>query len=373
MKIANTRNVSNLATASYNTVRSGGKFSAIAVCGTVDGKQVQLCSLPAHLNGNKLPGLRDLRGMIEGRSIVAAAYAIRTEPSRRIAADAQVRILGRAASVLDIVAIRARFIDIQEAFEVRHRVDENEGFDVMCAAWSDDKAVHAIEDAAFQMRMDCEAVHGTYAAHKAAFAPAPAVSLVKVSDSWLPAALVVFTSWAPLKPLHPTVADKYNVRKLANGAIYATTRTGMEYATIGPFATQAAAERGALAHLRSLPAIGVKADFRSVKVDLTKPAAPALQFAAPVFVDNRTNEQIMLDTLALIRHKRLALSTVYTVESDGVNMGSYLAESKPAALDACARAYAYASFAHMETCLGRTLNFEVFAEFVNPLTSRVPS
>lgn len=290
MKTANTRSITKLATASYNTVRSGGKFSAIAVCGTVDGKQVQLCSLPAHLNGNKLPALRDLRGMIEGRSIVAAAYAIRTEPSRSIAADAQMRILGRAASVLDIVAIRARFIDIQEAFEVRHRVDENEGFDVMCAAWSDDKAVHAIEDAAFQMRMDCEAVHGTYAAHKAAFAPAPAVSLVK-------------------------------------------------------------------AH----------------RVDLTKPAAPAPQFAAPVFVDNRTNEQIMLDTLALIRHKRLALSTVYTVESNGVNMGSYLAESKPAALDACARAYAYASFAHMETCLGRTLNFEVFAEFVNPLTSRVPS
>lgn len=288
MKIANTRNVSNLATASYNTVRSGGKFSAIAVCGTVDGKQVQLCSLPAHLNGNKLPGLRDLRGMIEGRSIVAAAYAIRTEPSRRIAADAQVRILGRAASVLDIVVIRARFGAMQDAHALGHRVDADEHFDVMCASWSDDKAVHAIEDAAYQMRLEANAVYGNYADHKAKFAPAPAVSLVK-------------------------------------------------------------------------------------KVNLAKRPAPALQFAAPVFVDNRTNEQVMLDTLALLRQKRLALSTVYTVESDGVNMGSYLAESKPAALDACARAHAFASFAHMETSLGRTLNFDVFAEFVNPLTGRVPA
>lgn len=119
--------------------------------------------------------------------------------------------------------------------------------------------------------------------------------------------------------------------------------------------------------------VSLKTWMKAYSVDLTKPAAPALQFAAPVFADNRANEQIMLDTLALIRHKRLALSTVYTVESNGVNMGSYLAESKPAALDACARAHGFASFANMETCLGRTLNFDVFAEFVNPLTSRVPS
>lgn len=109
------------------------------------------------------------------------------------------------------------------------------------------------------------------------------------------------------------------------------------------------------------------------KVNLAKRPAPAPQFAAPVIADTRTNEQIMLDTLAVLRQKRLSLSTVYTVESNKVVMGSYLAESKPAALDACAREYGYASFAHMETCLGRTLNFDVYAEFVNPLAGTVPA
>lgn len=367
MKTANTRNITKLATASYNTVRSGGKFSAIAVCGTVDGKQVQLCSLPAHLNGNKLPGLRDLRGMIEGRSIVAAAYAIRTEPSRSIAADAQMRILGRAASVLDIVAIRARFIDIQDAFEVRHRVDQTEGFDVMCAAWSDDKAVHAIEDAAFQMRMDCEAVHGTYAAHKAAFAPAPAVSLVKDMNAIIEARRVLNVA------ANIENAVEFILREHLEWATPAGMNDG-EYLLALPDGIHLVKETGAApAAPMFLRKVSNQTWMKAFRVSLTKPAAPALQFAVPVFVDNRTNEQVMLDTLALLRQKRLALSTVYTVEYDGVNMGSYLAESKPAALDACARAYAYASFAHMETCLGRTLNFDVFAEFVNPLTSRVPS
>ena len=41
--------------------------------GTVGGVPQQICSLPAYLNGGKVPNLRELRGIVEGRSIVAAS------------------------------------------------------------------------------------------------------------------------------------------------------------------------------------------------------------------------------------------------------------------------------------------------------------
>jgi len=289
LKVSNTRKITGLATASYTTLRAGKKHTAIAVCGNVDGKQVQLFSLPAELNAFKLPGLRELRGMLEGRSIVDAAKEMRNAPSREYAAAAQFRLLGRAATVSDIVVIRARFSVAQSMFAkgLRDGVDNHAAIDIMLASWCDDKAVHAMEEAIGDMYLAARAEHGHYADHKAAFAPAPAVSLVK-------------------------------------------------------------------------------------RVSLVKAATPAPRFSAPVITDLRSNGQIMLEFMARLRAGRMAVSTVYTIKSvTGVVMGSYLEKSEAAARDSFARAYGFASFAAMSDKLHAAGDFEVFAEFPNPLTEGV--
>ena len=66
MKTSNTRNVTGLYLAS-------GKNDPLHIGGIVGGKAMRICSLPAHLNNRTTPNARELRGIIEGRSIVAAA------------------------------------------------------------------------------------------------------------------------------------------------------------------------------------------------------------------------------------------------------------------------------------------------------------
>lgn len=66
MKTSNTRNVTGLYIAS-------GKNDPLHIGGTIGGKAQRICSLPAHLNNREVPNARELRGIIEGRSIVAAA------------------------------------------------------------------------------------------------------------------------------------------------------------------------------------------------------------------------------------------------------------------------------------------------------------
>lgn len=70
MKVSNTRAVTGLATASYTTRRNGRAFTAVAVCGNVGGKVEALFSL---VGSAKVPAQRELRGLLEGRSVVAAA------------------------------------------------------------------------------------------------------------------------------------------------------------------------------------------------------------------------------------------------------------------------------------------------------------
>ena len=66
MNTSNTRNVTGLYIAS-------GKNDPLHIGGTIGGKAQRICSLPAHLNNREVPNARELRGIIEGRSIVKAA------------------------------------------------------------------------------------------------------------------------------------------------------------------------------------------------------------------------------------------------------------------------------------------------------------
>lgn len=66
MNVSNTRAVTGLYIAS-------GKNDPLHIGGIVGGVAVRICSLPAYLNGGKTPSARELRGIIEGRSVVAAA------------------------------------------------------------------------------------------------------------------------------------------------------------------------------------------------------------------------------------------------------------------------------------------------------------
>jgi len=91
-----------------------------------------------------------------------------------------------------------------------------------------------------------------------------ALSLVKriapqpvcVPGQPLPASFIVFTSWERLTAVHPTVADLYELRRVSDGpafagAIYPVRVIAPDNVWIGePCATQADAERAALAHLR---------------------------------------------------------------------------------------------------------------------------
>lgn len=163
MNTSNTRNVTGLHTASNNARQRG--MLRLSVCGDINGVTVQIASLPAHLNGGKVPAQRELRGIIEGRSIVTACEFFAT-----------------------------------------------------CTA--------------------------------------PA----------LPAALVTFTNYRPMTPLHPAVAEHYSVRRLPNDAIYAVKTSDAQPATIGPFATLEEAEKAALADLRTAP--------QSVTVTITEQAHP---------------------------------------------------------------------------------------------------
>ena len=71
MKTANTRNMVSLSLQSIKT--EGRKYPAIAVCAMIKGKCTAVCSIVPYLNGHNLPSLRELRGIVEGRSIVAAS------------------------------------------------------------------------------------------------------------------------------------------------------------------------------------------------------------------------------------------------------------------------------------------------------------
>jgi hypothetical protein len=52
---------------------ASSKNVRLHIGGMVNGKPQAICSLPAYLNGGKVPAVRDMRGILEGRSIVAAS------------------------------------------------------------------------------------------------------------------------------------------------------------------------------------------------------------------------------------------------------------------------------------------------------------
>jgi hypothetical protein len=96
MKTANTRNMVSLSLQSIKT--EGRKYPAIAVCAMINGKCQAVCSIVPYLNGHNLPSLRELRGILEGRSIVASdagacddAYILANSILRNVGAFARQR------------------------------------------------------------------------------------------------------------------------------------------------------------------------------------------------------------------------------------------------------------------------------------------
>ena len=118
MKVSNTRNVTGLYMGSYTTTRSNGnKIQPIAVGGKVGGKVVMLFSLLPRMTGYKMPALRELRGMLEGRSIVAAAEWANVENfdaigfAVRSADEAQDQIKEYSSTAKAVASYRQNVID----------------------------------------------------------------------------------------------------------------------------------------------------------------------------------------------------------------------------------------------------------------------
>lgn len=123
MKTSNTRKITGLYMAS-------GKNDPLHIGGMVDGKAQRICSLPAHLNNRKTPNARELRGIIEGRSVVAAvaemvapAYdEVRVSPNM-VVIGANVNRTGLPRPKVDLTKAPAVYFAVPVVVDTRSNAD----------------------------------------------------------------------------------------------------------------------------------------------------------------------------------------------------------------------------------------------------------